>query len=118
MQTLVDESVSLAEVLRKVGLVDRGGNYATLKKLIDKYGINLVKLNKNRSIAYSEKAKELRASSKPFGVDKIPLEDILSGKREYVSSNNLRERLISEGYKERKCEICGLTEWMGLPIPL
>jgi hypothetical protein len=31
---------------------------------------------------------------------------------------NLRERLIVEGLKERRCEWCGLDEWRGLPMPL
>ena len=29
-----------------------------------------------------------------------------------------RKRLIEDGLKEAKCERCGLSEWMGLPIPL
>ena len=28
------------------------------------------------------------------------------------------KRLIKEGYKEQKCECCGMTEWLGEPIPL
>ena len=35
-----------------------------------------------------------------------------------ISCGKIRERLIEEGYKERKCEICGLSEWMDKPIPL
>ena len=27
-------------------------------------------------------------------------------------------KLLKEGYKEHKCENCGLTEWQGQPIPL
>lgn len=34
-------------------------------------------------------------------------------------SNSLkRKRLIEDGIKEARCEICGLSEWMGKPIPL
>lgn len=29
-----------------------------------------------------------------------------------------RRRLIEDGLKEAKCEICGLSLWMGRPIPL
>ena len=36
----------------------------------------------------------------------------------YVSSHRLRLRLIEDGVKDAKCECCGLTEWMGKPIPL
>lgn len=42
--------------------------------------------------------------------------DLLKNPR--IPCSRIRERLIEEGYKERKCEVCGLTEWMGLPIPL
>lgn len=31
---------------------------------------------------------------------------------------NIRNRLLSEGIKEHKCECCGLTEWLGHPISL
>ena len=41
---------------------------------------------------------------------------------EYLKGNNTnaakRKRLIEEGLKEAKCECCGLSEWMGKPIPL
>lgn len=39
-------------------------------------------------------------------------------KKEYVSSDLLRQKLIRDGIKEQKCEICGFSEWQGSPIPL
>ena len=45
-------------------------------------------------------------------------EDILNGCYPEYQANKLRIRLIEEGYKEAKCECCGLTEWNGMPIPL
>ena len=35
-----------------------------------------------------------------------------------VSNSRKRRRLIEDGYKEDKCERCGLSEWMGMKIPL
>ena len=35
-----------------------------------------------------------------------------------IQSNKVRKKLIAEGYKEHKCESCGLTEWLNEPIPL
>lgn len=35
-----------------------------------------------------------------------------------IQSNKIREKLLREGYKEAKCENCGLTEWLDNPIPL
>lgn len=44
-----------------------------------------------------------------------PLLEYLQGN---VANASKRVRLIEEGVKENKCEICGLSEWMGKPIPL
>lgn len=35
-----------------------------------------------------------------------------------IQTNKVRARLLEEGYKEHKCECCGLTTWLGNPIPL
>jgi 5-methylcytosine-specific restriction endonuclease McrA len=45
------------------------------------------------------------------------LEDILTVNSPYKSSK-LKDRLIAAGYKDARCEACGLAEWKGKPIPL
>ena len=35
-----------------------------------------------------------------------------------IQTNKIRTRLLEEGYKEHKCECCGLTQWLDNPIPL
>ena len=35
-----------------------------------------------------------------------------------VKSIALRVMLIEAGIKKAECEICGLSEWMGMPVPL
>lgn len=35
-----------------------------------------------------------------------------------IQTNKIRIKLLKEGYKEYKCEQCGLVEWLGNPIPL
>ena len=35
-----------------------------------------------------------------------------------VKSHILKLKLIRDGIKESKCEKCGLSEWLGFPIPL
>lgn len=35
-----------------------------------------------------------------------------------ITSYKLKKKLIRDGVKEEKCEICGLTEWNGKNIPL
>lgn len=49
---------------------------------------------------------------------KYELTDIFAGKYPYYNTSHLNYRLIKEGYKERKCEKCGNTHWLGMPIVL
>ena len=35
-----------------------------------------------------------------------------------VKSHILKQKLIRDGIKENKCEICGYSEWLGQSIPL
>ena len=43
--------------------------------------------------------------------------DILNGNC-YISGHRLKLKLLEEGVKERRCEICESIEWLGKPIPL
>lgn len=36
----------------------------------------------------------------------------------YISSSVLRQKLIKDGLKENKCEICGISMWQGIKLPL
>ena len=36
----------------------------------------------------------------------------------YVSSHKLKIKLIRDGIKEDKCEICGVSIWQGIKLPL
>jgi predicted transcriptional regulator len=45
----------------------------------------------------------------------LPIEELLCvGK--YRGRENLKKRLIAAGYKENRCERCGITEWQGKPL--
>ena len=50
------------------------------------------------------------------GFDKIPLSEIIEGRHPQYQSNKLRIRLINDGIKEKRCELCGITEWNSKPI--
>ncbi len=45
--------------------------------------------------------------------NKIELVEILEGKHPSYQTFKLRNRLISEGIKINKCEICGISDWNG-----
>ena len=54
-----------------------------------------------------------RGSSK-----KMELQDILSGKHPQYPTSKLSKRLVKEGIKDYRCEICGIVEWNGKQISL
>lgn len=35
-----------------------------------------------------------------------------------ITSHKLKQKLIRDGLKESKCEICGISEWYGIMLPL
>lgn len=76
------------------------------------------KLNMHRN-TFEKYCKKFNYSfgTKTRGV-KYNLQDILDGKYPGYSTSHLHDRLLKEGLKERKCECCGNTEWMGHPIVL
>lgn len=111
LQKLLDESNSYADVLRKTRMNAHGANPRTLKKVIAEYNLDETKLNENRHNLFS------RCSEHANKVNvKYSLEDILAGKHPGYQSSRLLERLVKEGYKEMKCERCGIIDWMGQAI--
>lgn len=48
---------------------------------------------------------------------KLSLEEYLKESKD-IQSNKVRKKLVEEGYKEHRCERCGLTEWLNYPISL
>ena len=49
--------------------------------------------------------------------DKMNLVEYLENSKD-IQTNKVRIRLLEEGYKEHRCECCGLTTWLDKPIPL
>ncbi len=63
--------------------------------------------------------KGMERNPEEFKKMRIPLEDIITGKhtKPYTSSR-LRKRLVDAGYKQNKCEDCGIENWRGEKITL
>lgn len=108
LRNAIENSFSIAETCRKLGIVPLGGNYQTIKRLIKKYEIDTSHFTGqgwNKGLVF-----------KPMKITSI--EDILIEDSTYYSSCKLKNRLFNEGFKEKKCEICGNTMWMDKKIPL
>lgn len=104
LEPIVNESSSWADVCRKVGIQPATGAQTHLARRANSLGIDCSHF---KGKAWN-KGRELKK--------KHSLEEYYAGT--FITSHKLKLRLIKEGVKEAKCEICGLTEWQGQPIVL
>lgn len=104
LEKIVRDSLSLTEILRKLGLSIAGKwNRDTIKKYIIEYDIN---------------TSHFISGGKHVNNNKQDLKNILIN-GSTLSSNHLKGRLYDEGLKERKCELCGQDEeWNGKHMSL
>ena len=102
----VKSSTSIRQVLQKLNIVPAGGNYATIKRRIERFNIDT---------SHFTGQGHLRGKTHTY--NKCPLTEILVCGKPY-SSHKLKKRLIKEGLKTHQCECCGITEWMGQPTPI
>lgn len=104
----VKTSKSYAEVIQKLGLKVAGSNYDTVKRKIKELNLDTSHMTGqgwNIGLKFIPKKAQ-------------PLSEILVTDSTFVSTYKLKQRLLKEGLKEQKCEICKQTEWLGKPIPL
>lgn len=47
----------------------------------------------------------------------MPLQEYLNSSLD-IQSNKVKNKLLRERYKNYQCECCGMTKWLGQPIPL
>lgn len=100
------ESNSLNNLCGKLGLKGVDGYYKKINKIIEKNNL----------------------STEHFGTIKIERQSrnmytAMSDKEFFVNNSNrhgesIIKRLVNDGYKEYKCENCGINEWDGKPLRL
>lgn len=102
---IISISKTLSDVARLLEIEPSKGNRDTIKKYIEKYDLDI------NHFEY------LLGDNSNF--IKKDINDILTNKVTYSSTNNLKNRLYKEGLKNRKCELCEQGEdWMGKKISL
>lgn len=105
----VRSSTSIRQVLRKIELVEAGGNYATVKRQINLLGIDT---------SHFTGMGHLKGKTHDWA-NKTPTSEILVEKSTFGgATSKLKARLIREGFFESKCYACKNTSWMGKPIPI
>jgi 5-methylcytosine-specific restriction endonuclease McrA len=102
----VSTSRSLAQVLAKLQLRP-GGNQSRLKRRIQE-----LQIDNSHFLGQGWRLSEGRPP-----VPAAPLEEVLVRGR-FTQTSDLRRRLVQEGLKEARCEMCGRDTWNGSPIPL
>lgn len=78
-----------------------GCNYKTMLKYIKEWGLD----------------EHLYRTQKRYSPGKNSCEKYFHPDKE-TNTYKLKLRLWDEGYKDKSCEICGISEWMGTPAPL
>ena len=104
-KNIVNESFTITECLKKLGLVNKGRNNKTFLARIEEEYISIEHIRRqSSSVAQSKR--------------RIPLEDFLVLGRE-VKGSDLKKKLISANLMKDECSVCGqLPEWNGKPLSL
>lgn len=98
IKKMISEGKPLAEMCRRFDVKQE-----TLQKHLHKLGIDYKGNMQRKGMAHPEA--------------RVDAERYFRNEQN-VSTSTLRKILIRDGYKEEKCECCGLSEWMGKKIPL
>jgi len=103
----VEQNVSMAGVLRQLGLRPVGGNYRTINRIIKVNGFN--------TTHFTGQGWNVGLKFKPN--TGMPDNDVFTINSNYKCSWRLREKYKRMSGKDY-CERCGLSMWLGKPIPL
>lgn len=103
--SVIKTATSMSELCKLLGKRPTNNNYLALKKIIEKYNID---------ISHFSTISTPKTQSKKISDDEYFVLDnnVLKG------SSKVKARLLKNNIKEHKCEYCGNTEWNSQPIPL
>ena len=106
LRAVIAASVNWSEALRRLGLRPAGHNHRTIQRHVAHWKIPTDHFDPN---ACRRAAAETR---------RVALTDLLVENSTY-SRGSLKRRLYDEGFKERRCELCGQDEdWHGARMSL
>ena len=100
IKEVILQCINFTEVLEMLSIPRQGNNSNTLKRLLDENNID-----------YSH----FTGRARVYNNTSTSINEYLSN-RVKITSGKLRIKLLAEGLKENKCEICGITKWHGKPI--
>lgn len=100
IKEVIPQCINFTEVLEMLSIPRQGNNSNTLKRLLDENNID-----------YSH----FTGRARVYNNTSTSISEYLSN-RVKITSGKLRIKLLAEELKENKCEICGITKWLGNPI--
>lgn len=109
LREAVAASRSIAGVLRHLDLKVGGSQYIAIKQAIADHGLDT---------SHFTGQGWTKGRTNPVRVYRRPLSEILVENSDYLTTSELRKRLLKEGLKDHLCEECGGRTWNGRPIPL
>jgi hypothetical protein len=105
---VVARSRSRAQAIKRLGAKPAMSTYRAIDDAIGRLGLDT---------SHMVGQAWLRGQKGVTVARRMPLDELLvNGKLR--RSSHVKRRLLAEGVKEHRCEICGRTEWNGEPIPL
>ena len=110
LREAVKVSTSWSGVMRCLGLAVAGNSVKFVQTKANELGLDVSHF---KGHGWSKGMADM-----PSPPQLIPLKEILIEESRYTSSKDLKRRLFKAGLKEKRCEHCSNTEWMGNEIPL
>jgi len=107
IEKAVEKSLSIAQVCKILSIRPCGGNYKTLKEKFKQWKIS--------TSHFTGSAWNQGERFTNFG-KRHELSDVLIKNSPFKSTNHLKLRLYKEGFKEKRCEECGIENWNGKEI--
>ncbi len=103
----VAQNRSIAGVLRQLGLKVASGSYKTVQRRIGELGLD---------VSHHTGQGWTKGLTNPIPNAGRPLEAILVRDSPVLHTATIKRRLYRAGLKEPRCEICGITDWRGMPL--
>lgn len=110
MRDAVKASTSWSGVMRCLGLAVAGNSVKFIKASSNELGLDVSHF---KGHGWSK-----GMTGMPSPPQIISLSEIMIEKSNYTSSKDLKRRLFKAGLKEKRCEHCSNTQWMGKDVPL
>lgn len=102
IREVCNRSISMRDAARELGIKE-----CTLKKIAEPLGC--YDPHKYARLGYVNSHNRLTRER---------IEDEILSNARYIQAAQLRKLLIRVGIKDKRCELCGVTEWRGKPAPL